>query len=109
MHDTGIRPALTPELLEAVMREASHAAPLEEVAYEDFPPLIQAIGRALGFTWEDVDLLRQAAADACAVLEVNGYPDDPTYQEWGIDEAATEAHPLSKLADRIAALLPPRP
>lgn len=42
------------------------------------------------FTWDDVDALREVAADL------------PNHQGWGDD------YGLRDLADRIAALLPPR-
>lgn len=47
-------------------------------------------GQPFGFTWDDVDLLRSVAED---------YVGEP---------AQETAPPLSNLADRIAALLPPR-
>lgn len=50
-----------------------------------------------GFTWEDVDLLRSAADDA--EWEARPYPD-------GCADARAD---LDDLADRIEALLPPRP
>ncbi len=55
-------------------------------------------GPALGFTWEDVDLLRSLAHRAESDHDRTG-----EYADWERQLAA------ESLADRIAALLQPRP
>lgn len=55
-------------------------------------------GQPFGFTWEDVDLLR-GAADYWR-------PQDGDAREW--DGFAARQQAMRDLADRIAALLPPR-
>jgi hypothetical protein len=55
--------------------------------------------RPVGLTWEDVDLLRGVAD--------YWHPQDGDGAEW--DEYAGRQAALRNLADRIAALLPPRP
>lgn len=58
-------------------------------------------GQPFGFDWNDVDLLREMAKSADWAAE---YANDGS----GSAEAAAVASPLESLADRIAALLPPR-
>lgn len=53
-------------------------------------------GQPFGFTWEDVDALRGLIELQAALRKTNGVPGDG-----GLS-------PFARLADRIAALLPPR-
>lgn len=86
VRDDGL--TLTQEL-SAIGIELRHRHLLAALALHDQP---------FGFTWEDVDLLRQIAAD-----------DKPSYDLRVADGGVIEAEKrLNALADRIASLLPPR-
>lgn len=69
--------------------------PENEKAVERLAELLE------GFTWEDVDALREMAKSAEWAAEWANGGD-------GSAEAGVAASDLSDLADRIAALLPPR-
>jgi hypothetical protein len=95
-----VQPALTPEEWELYL------GPREDwelsgnpTQYAHGAAAVLLHGQPFGFTWKDVDLLRGVAN--------YWHPQDGDGAEW--DEYAGRQAALRNLADRIAALLPPRP
>lgn len=91
MGENKIKPALTPEGWAYAIAAGEHGRGYD-VVFEDLEPFlchyIAALalnGQPFGFTWEDIEQLRHGGCDW----------DDQVH--------------LSDIADRIEALLPPRP
>lgn len=66
-------------------------------------------GQPFGFTWEDVANVRKAATEACTHDEGARYYDEAGSPRLVLDCDEEAVHPLTLLADRIEALLPPEP
>lgn len=64
-------------------------------------------GQPFGFTWDDVDRHREAANRDREIFHVAGLSDDPD-DDYVESEAAQRIEWHESMADRIAALLPPR-
>lgn len=104
-----IKPALTEGEWKAALRDRGGMAAVLQLADDHGAAALHLIYQPYGFTWEDVDALRLSIAHHVGRRDIGG-----GYGTEVLARKSAEFHQRiieveESLADRISALLPPRP